>query len=243
MIPLELEIDKEGLLYYKNRNITSLNPLLIDNRKIEEDRYYQHSFYSFPSTDEYIIKYCCTVFTRKEIKIIKEMLLKLREKQNDLPNIDFPIGYFIERKKLAGIIVKYYKNGVSCDNVIEKGDIEALGKYYYHDEDNNHNLFLLLNDYLDLLYEMFENGIYYLDTNPGNIILDDNKVKIIDFDHGYVKFDNKDNCLKSIMWGFNYLLKYINRYYYNYELSIDACKDFDESKKYLKKLENSIHRR
>ena len=242
MLPLNLKLDKNGLLYYDDDRILLHIPLNIDQREVNENKYYPSGFYRIPGTDEYIIKYCYTVYTRKEIETIKEMLMKLIDKQKEIPEIDFPIGYFKFGNKLAGQIIKYYPNGISFDNILNKEDIELLGKYYAHDEDNIHNLFLLFNDVLNLLYKMFENGIYYNDTNPGNIILNDNEAKLIDFDMHYINFDNKDLRLKNIMAGYCYLLKDVLTKFSLVDGVNREFNNFEEAKAFTKKLENNVRR-
>lgn len=243
MLPYELKSDKEGLLYIDNDTITRYSPLLIDHREFTAERYYSNGFYRLYSTDEYIIKYSYTVFTRREIKEIKEMLYNLVSKQDQVPDIDFPIGYFKHGKKLAGLIIKYYKNGISCDNVFGNQDIEALGKYFAYDEDNIHNLFLLFDKTLDLIQEMFDNGIYYTDINPGNLILKDNELKLIDFDPHFVKFDNKDKRLLSIMNSYILFLK-ISLGSYKFYNDIDLeIGNFKEAKTFTKKLENRVRQK
>ena len=237
MIPAELKVDKEGLLYTDDRKLLKTDSLLIDYRCFKNDRYYQNGFYPLPSTIDYIIKYSFTPFMKKEREEYYEMLSKLVDKQKDVPNVDFPIGYFRRNLKLAGLIIRYYQSGMSCDRIFENQDIEELSKYYYHDDDNIHNLFLLLDDVLDLVYEMFENGVYYFDLNAGNLILIDNRVKIIDFDPRFVKFDDKDNRLEIIMATYSWLIRdamnYINIPYY-----LGYFRNFEEVKRYTKKLEN-----
>ena len=242
MIPLEMQMDKKGLLFIRDDNILREQQMMIDRRKNLENRYYQNGFYKIPSTDDYIIKYSYTCFTRKEIKAIKYMLETLISKQSEISEVDFPIGYFAYRKTLTGLIVRYYKNGQACDNIFETHEIEYLGKYYYHDEDNIRNLFILFDELLNIIYKMFENGIYYSDTNPGNIIIDDNALKLIDFDYRYVFFDNKDLRLKTILRGFSFFLKDALK---NLQLddNIDSdYKNFDEAKKYIKSLENKVRK-
>lgn len=240
MIPYDLKRDKDGLLYLQDEDILRKSTLRIDKRG-EVDEYYQQYFYPIASSDDYIIKYSCTWYTRKQIKRIKEMLANLVYKQKDIPNVDFPIAYFVHMKRLSGLIVKYYKDGISFDNVAKLQDIEAIGKYYYHDEDNIHNLFMLYEELLNLSNELFEKGVYYTDLNQGNIVLDNNQVKLIDFDYRFVLFDQKDACLPFIIT--NYLrlvretLSSFNLYcdvsdYYNYE----------DAKKYIKKLENTVRK-
>ena len=242
MIPTELKFDKDGLLYTNDRKILRKNSLLLDKRYFENERYYQNGFYALDSTNEYIVKYSYTTLTKQEREAYKEMLSNLVNIQNKITSVDFPIGYYRQRKKLMGLIIPYYQNGVSCDNIFSHKDIEELGKYYYHDEDNIHNLFLLLDNVLSLVYEIFENGVYYSDINPGNIILDDNKAKIIDFDPRFVKFDDKDKRLETIMTTYNWFLKEVLKYldilYY-----VDEFKSFEGAYGYTKKLENVVRRK
>ena len=243
MIPMELKVDKEGLLYTEDKKLLQKNMLLIDKRHFENERYYQNGFYPLDSTNDYIIKYTYTPYTKKEREAYKEMLVNLNSKQKDIKNIDFPIGYFRQRRKLMGLIIKYYQNSISCDNIFKHQDIEEVGKYYYHDEDSIRNLFLLLDDVLKLVYEMFENGIYYSDLNSGNIVLDNNQVKIIDFDPRFVKFDNKDMRLKTIMSTYGWLIRDVVKYFdfpYHFD---EGFNNFEEAHAYTKKLEDKVRLR
>ena len=243
MIPYELKRDKDGILYYEENDILRRRPLSIDKRESRYEKYYQNAFYPFRSTDDYIIKFSLTGFARKERREIKEMLANLIDKQKDIKSVDFPIGYFVHMKKLAGLIVKYYKDGVSCDNVFSTGLMDDLGKYYYHDEDSLHNLFLLFEEVLNIQEEMFDNGVYYMDTNAGNIVLSNNQVKIIDFDRRYVKFTDKDQSLKSIMYSYFFLIRSAMLYYECNESINNYCSSFKEAKVYTKKIENDLRKK
>lgn len=240
MIPVELKVDKEGLLYTKDKKIIRENSLLIDNRFFENDRYYQNGFYPLSSTDEYIVKYSYTPYMKQEREAYKEMLFNLVNKQKDVPDVDFPIGYFRHRRKLAGLIVPYYKNGISCDNIFKHQDINEIKQYYYHDEDDIRNLFLLLEDVLNLIYEMFENGVYYSDINSGNLVLTDNQVKIIDFDPRFVKFKDKDKRLEIIMMTYNWLIREVMKYFDFPYYFVEDFQNFEHVKVYTKKLENRV---
>ncbi len=240
MIPLELQYDEDGLLYLEDDNVFKRNSLHIDKR-LEIDGYFQKFFYSFDSTDDYIIKYNSTEFTKKEIIATKEMLKALVEKQKNVLNVDFPIGYLVHMKKLSGLIIKYYKDSISLHDIIKTRDLNYIGKYYYHDDNILHNLFLLYHDVLDLLYELLDNDICYTDINPGNVIITDNKVKLIDFDYRYVLFNQKDTILKDVMYNFSQFVKVTLRNY-NLYYQLDTFFKHDEEKKYLKKLENKIRK-
>lgn len=242
MLPYELKMDKDGLLYFNDDRILMHTPLLIDQREVSEHKYYLSGFYRLSSTNDYIIKYCYTCYTKSEILAIKEMLMKLIEKQKNVPDVDFPIGYFKYGRRLAGQIIKYYQDSISYENVLENKDINLIGKYYAHDEDTIHNLFLIFNDVLNHLYEMFENGIYYYDINPGNIILTNNEVKIIDFDYHYVKFDQKDKRLATIMDSYVLLLIKVLSNYHLIDGINGTLKDFEHAKTFTKTLENTVRK-
>jgi len=242
MLPLELKNDDNGLLYTDDIDLIRQRPLNLDNRSFENERYYSNEFFPLKSTEDYILKFSTTVFTRREAKKIKEMLDILVRKQKDISNVDFPVGYYVFKKKICGLIVPYYKNGISCDHIFNHRDIEELGKYYSHDEDNLHNITLLLYDLLDLIYEMYENGIYYSDMNPGNIIITDNQIKLIDFDYRFVTFNDKDIKLRNIMSCYRWLLNYIIDKYKLGDTIYYRPIDFEDAKHYTKKLENSLRK-
>ncbi len=242
MLPMELKRDKYGLLYTDDVELIRYGCLDIDKRVFENERYYTNKFYSFPSTDDYIIKFSETGFTRRERRKMLEMLDILVSKQKDVKDVDFPIGYYAFMKKFAGFIIPYYKNGIAYDQVLLSKDINELSKYYPHDEDGLHNMVLLLYDVLDLVQEMFDNGIYYSDINPGNIILTDEKVRLIDFDYRFVKFVNKDESLTKIMQCYKFLL---NEVLENYKLAKDLAyipSGFEDAKVFTKKMENKVRK-
>ena len=242
MIPLELKRDKDGLLYASDEDIVKRPSLLIDHRPVNEYRYDQCGFYSFDSTDEYIIKYYYNRVIRRTRKLTKQMLINLITRQKNIPDVDFPIGYFKEKYYLAGLIIKYYKTGISLDNICKDKSLSLLSKYYYHDEDDIHNVFLLFYELLDIIYEMFENGVYYNDIHPGNIVIFDNKIKIIDFDPYRVRFDNKDERLSNIMNNYCLFMKIVLKEFNLVDKFGDMYNNFQEAKVFTKKLENSIRK-
>ena len=239
MIPMELKRDKDGLLYFDDKQLSFCDTLKICNPK-EKDVYYPCGFYAIPSTNEYIIKYVYTVYTRKEMQLLKEMLLKLKEKQSKVPSVDFPIGYCSHNKKIVGQIIKNYPEGISLEKFYKSNDLIDLDKYFSHGEDNIYNLFLLFRRVNKMLEEMFENGIYYTDIHPGNVILTGNDAKIIDFDYRYVTFTDKDKRLINIM---NNFALFVDRNLLNCRIYNDiniSFKNFDDAKTKLKKMENNV---
>ena len=49
-------------------------------------------------------------------------------------------------------------------------DLLELNKYYCHDEDKIHNLFLLCQKVLHVLEELVENNMYYTDVHTNNFV-------------------------------------------------------------------------
>ncbi len=239
MIPIELKRDKDGLLYTDDKNLIKDN-MFLDKREIDLDqKYFTHGYFRLNSTLDYIIKYSYTELTKNQSDEFKMMLYELVSKQKDVLKTDFPIGYFRERKKVNGLIIKYYPNGISLDNLLKEHDINLIKNYYYLDDDMVHNVFLMLENLIDNICEMFYNGVYYTDINLGNFILTDNEIKVIDFEPANVKFDNRDLRLRYIL---QYLSSLIFKVLKEYELDSsfrDKTLSFEETKKMVKKLENN----
>ena len=241
-IPYELKTDNDGLLYTDNFILLRQSPLNIDTRKYQEDKYYLNDFFPLYSTNDYIIKYCITRYTRKEIKALKEMLEVMTLKQSLIKKTDFPIGYFKHIRKLQGFIIPNYQDGMSYDHLLENADINEVKKYYHHDEDSIHNVFLMLLDVLDAINEMFDNGIYYSRFYSDDIVLHDNEAHLIDFDQFNVSFCEKDKKLISVM---GYYLKLLNTTLKMFELSegvSENLQNFEEAKTFTKKIENKVRK-
>ncbi len=242
MFPYELKEDKEGLPYIDGRELTNKIPLFIDHREFLHERYYPCAYMGLYSNDEYIIKNCITIFTRKEIKEIKEMLRELIARQSLVPDVKFPIGYYQDRKKLSGLVVKFYKKAMSLCDILDNPDLENFEKYYKHDDDNIHNVFLMLEDILGLVYEMFESGISYKGIFADNVLLHQNNVRLIDFKPSYVSFKTNDEELEKIMYVYNRLVDLVLRKFGLAEGIDEKLERFEDSKTYMIKLENKVRK-
>ena len=251
MIPCELKKDRNGILYTDDN--TNLYQRLINfgNHDIKNE-FYQSSFYRLKSSNDYIIKRPVTLLTRKERIIYMNMLVSLIKLQDKVTHTDFPIAYYKEKRKLAGLVIKYYQNGLSIDQLSKEKDLNLLKKYYSHSEDNIHNLFMLFDEYLDCLYELYQNGIYYIDIHKGNIILNNNEVKIIDFDPDRIIINRIDNRIREAIFS-RYITtigSILNEYslvdediLVELNLSKYCVDDFYAAKHLNKKLEDIMHRK
>ena len=203
MIPLECKIDNNGFLYIDNFNC---------KRKLDycdNPFYYKSYFLKIDSTDDYIVK--CHLNRLNKREIYRMLYTFYNIGGNDLCNIDFPIGYYKENNKLRGLIVPNYNKAPSIRNVVEN---DNLSEFYSHSMSNKDNVLLLLSDILKILEDLYNYGIIYTDINPGNFLIYQNEVKIIDFDPQYLFKTNKDknnHYLKMLLYNYKTLVHYVCR--------------------------------
>ncbi len=235
LLPIDAKIDKNGLLYIDNDAFKRYPLNLNYNLKIS------NLFYSLLNTDDYIIKY--SLCSLKQEQLI-QMLMNFKKLQKNINDTDFPIGYYKEDDFIRGQIIKYYKNSPTLFKLIKEKDINIFGKYYYHDDDSIHNLYMIMLDILDLLEELFNNGVYYTDIHSGNFVIHNNQIKLIDFDYNFIHFmKNIDKELLDILlWNYSRLFFYVNKVYNLGNFALDECHDFKYMKKYVKSMENHVRR-
>ncbi len=95
---------------------------------------------------------------------------------------------------------------------------------------------------MDKIYEMFENGIYYTDINEGNFVVDNNAIKVIDFDPIWVKFADKDDMLKAIMEFYVSLIRRVLKKYSLDGIINSRVNNFEEAKRFTKKMEIEVRK-
>ena len=119
----------------------------------------------------------------------------------------------------------------------ETKDINVLSKYYYHADDSIHNLYLLFIDILTLIEELYENKVYYTDIHRGNFVVNDNSVKLIDFDYKYIHFEDKKDktLLRNIFHNYDILFFIINKRFNLGEIPPYNTLNFNDAKKYIAK--------
>ena len=186
-----LKVDRSGLSYLDANDI-KIEPFRFVEigKKVEDKR----TFYKVEGINDYIIKDTTMIPFLFNRSVNRNLLRKLVNKQKELPEIGFPIGYYSCHGKMNGTIIPYYPESLSIRKFIYLYDFENLKEYYNHDSDDIDNLIRLLLEILEIVRKMKDKQVYYTDINTGNFVIHNNEVKVIDFDPGYVLFENNDCC-------------------------------------------------
>lgn len=188
MYPLEMKFNKDNIGTIDINDVVPLirKPLYSYSYETKGKMVPNKSFYLLPSTSDYLLrvnKY------RENDNELFEFISRLREKQLLCPKTDFPIGVVLNEYDKIGQIIRYYKDAKSLKNICINEDLASLQKYISCDDDVLHNFFLACLQIIDILEELFAEGIAYFDVGGDNFVIHDGNVKIIDFEEKYIKFD------------------------------------------------------
>ncbi len=234
-----LKTDSSGLKYFDVSDV-KLNRLYL--YETDKPYYERKDFYSIEGIDDYIIKQS----TVKPILLNgyqnKKLLRSLVEKQSELPEIGFPIGYSRKFGRMNGTIIPGYKESLSIYKATTSHSIEDLINYYNHSSDPIDNLVYMLLDILEILSKMYNKGVIYLDIKTSNFLIYHNGVKIIDFDPGRVLFKDRNGELHdSILRNYAQLVETICRRY-GYKVLFNREDTFQETEKKVKYLKRELER-
>lgn len=232
-----MKIDNRGLVYFNEES--KGKEIIFDKIPRKNGLSKPSAFYELIEDPRLLIKYS---FEHLNDAKVYQMLRKFIELQSKIYNIDFPTCYYVEDNKLSGLIVPHYREAPSLFIISETHSLDELMKYYKHDDDLIHNLFLLLNDILNMMEILVENGICYQDSNSGNFVLFDNEVKLIDFDYRFLSYDcNKENVL-NVLDGIDKLVFLLNLRFGLIDLCYYRIRSFDKMRKHLIKVENRVRK-
>ena len=227
-----MNIDNKGLSYYDESSkgeeiVFSLDKLIIRSK-----------FYELLDNPNYIIKKTKV----DNIDSLLNMLLRFNEVNDSIHKTDLPINYYMENDTVNGMIIPYYKDSITLYSLSKTYELKNLMKYYYHDDDMLHNLYLLYNDIIDVIEELYENGICYYDSNATNFVFKDNKVHLIDFDYKYLSFNINNRNKHTTVDGLYGLIDKMNGRFLLRNDLIHIFNSFDSLRKYLVKKENKIRK-
>ena len=206
MIPLELKFDHDGILYL-DKKIDEKDSITFENSN--KSRYYR--FYHIPSTQEYIIKYRIQNLSSNDITITKNMLEEFNKIREKVLSIDLPIGYYVENKKIKGLIIYYYQQALSLKDFLCQYTFSDLLQYYSREDNPYQNIIKMYLDIISLIEQLLDEHVYYWDIHSGNFIFYQNQVKLIDFEPTELSFA-KDNRLfyERILYALKMLINHTN---------------------------------
>ena len=234
------KVDKKGLVYLDSRDI-KIDKLCF--QEIKKSYYKKRDFYTIDGIDNYIIKDSTMEPLVFNVVRNKKLLENLVSKQEKIPEVEFPIGYYKNLGSMKGFIIPYYKDSISLRKIMYLHEFSDLTKFYNHSSDEVDNLICLLLNILELISKMYNNGVTYMDVHGGNFVFKDNEIKVIDFDPGYVFFDEKDKKHFTLMLN-NYLtlVEKVCRKLGFKDILLNNCETFMETENKVKSLKKQLER-
>ena len=233
-----MKFDNQGLPYFNE--LDKGKQIVFNVPKNQNKKTIKSNFYELLTLKDYLIKYSNTTLNNEAyftmLKIFKDI-------QNKINLTDLPIGYYKENEILKGTIIPYYKSSISLLETTKNKNLNDLNKFYHHDDDKLHNLYILLNKILDILEELQDNGISYIDSNPSNFLIKDNQIKLIDFDPKYLLYGLNNKNINATLKRFDDLVYVLHLDFKIANLPIYKAKNFKTMRKHLVKLENKMRKR
>lgn len=113
---------------------------------------------------------------------------KLQEKQKDIKLLEFPTGIITVGDKVIGQEMPFYEG------------YKELGYALYHNQTKEVITFYYLK-VIEILKELLQNGIYYLDVHSGNFLINtiNDDIKVIDFERQCLEIE-PNNRLKEVAY-------------------------------------------
>lgn len=227
--------DNNGLLYFdessRGEEICFNIPRNSEKKSI---------FYKFKDDPDYIIK-------KSLISINEEELLYMLSKFNEIIDMvhktKLPTMYYKENDITSGSIVYHFEEAKTLYEISKSKKLDKLMEVYKKDDDELHNLFILHNEMLDILEELYDNGVCYFDSNSTNFVFKDNNVHLIDFDPKYIYYGQKKKYLLQTLLSFDGLIDKIDNRLINYDEYLYFPVSFNGFRKHLVKIENRVRKR
>lgn len=125
-----------------------------------------------------------------------KLIERLLERKNRITLAQFPTGVITLDGKIIGQEIPYFP--------------EAMTIYDYSKSTEDKNPIKIYTQIVNILKELYDNGILYLDNHGRNFMINkDRKIEIIDFEDGQVKIDD-------------YCKDYKRRLFTNYQIMIQT---------------------
>jgi len=126
------------------------------------------------------------------------LIQNLQERQPNISKTTFPFGVVTLDGRIIGQEIPYFDNSINVLEYINKCLINDPIKLY--------------KELLEIICELYKNGITYVDVHPRNFMigLEDKKINLIDFELSNIKFDSSSS-LKDSLNNYRQTINYINQ--------------------------------
>lgn len=195
-------------------------------------------FYEIINEPNNIIKCPSLIDYDKEI----EMLQRFNDIRKDVKKTDLPSGYYQEKSIIRGEVIPYYMEAPTLFDLSIDKDKSKINNYYYKSDDKIRNMFILYNEILDIIEELYDNNICYYDSNSTNFVFKDNNVHLIDFDYKHISYKKNRRSLYKVLIGIDDLVDRMNNRFLAHDEFIYFPRSFNSMRKHLVKLENRIRK-
>lgn len=147
-----------------------------------------------------------------------KLISELNKKRNDIKLTEFPYGIVTCEGNIIGQIIPYYPDSETIFNYATRTKNVDIVKYYK----------LIIN----IVYELYKNGIIYCDAHAKNFLVVNNNIKLIDFDYSSIKFENSKCCYDSMISNLKFTINRLNNIVgitHNVDGKINNIEDLKES--------------
>lgn len=197
-------VDTKGIKYSSVREIifnkkeiaTELGTFITETSR-EQCEFFKNDSMDFDTDGFYIYK--SLYDDKKALRVYKRfaeykfngdhdeiLISKLQQRQKNIKLTEFPTGVLTRDKYIFGQEIPFYEN------------YETLYAFRDNIASVSH-LISIYNKCLKILEELYKNGIYYTDIHAKNFMVDNNDVKLIDFEYDQIKFDDEKQI--SLIFG------------------------------------------
>ena len=157
----------------------------------------------------------------------EKLIYNLNKVRNNVKLTDFPTGVVTSEGNIIGQIIPYYVNSESVYSVARKYKDVNIAKYY--------------RKMLNILKELYDNGIIYVDTHAKNYLIVKDDIKLIDFDSDFIDFENSSFKYKNMIYTFVKMLKTMNSLIgINYDLSVKGIRDLQDIEEVVEDIEKKL---
>ena len=231
--------DKKGLYYLSSRDV-KVSDIYVP--QISNSYSHNTTFYGIEGIDNYIIKDSTLYPYFNNRKRHLELLKALTKRQDMIDKVEFPVAYYLSSFMLKGIIIPYYKDYLSLRYIIYVYPFDELTKFYNQESNKLDNLISLFINILELVIYLFDNGINYNDVNTSNFLIYNNNIKVVDFEPGFVNFNEKNSRdIKKALKKYEDLINLVLKKY-QFQEKFNSEEDFYSTEKKVLELRKRLER-